>query len=68
MLASELNDCGDVELMKIWNSGKNLMQKYNLFDYFDRKGQMVNRANFRLYLLHSFIIKNTPDFNIIEKY
>ena len=40
MLAGELYDCGDPELMKIWNSGKNLMQKYNLLDYSDRKQQM----------------------------
>ena len=30
MLAGELYDCSDPELMEIWNSGKNLMQKYNL--------------------------------------
>jgi maltose O-acetyltransferase len=41
MLAGELYDCGDAELMKIWNRGKNLMQRYNLLDYSDRKGQMV---------------------------
>jgi len=40
MLAGELYDCGDPELMKIWNSGKNLMQKYNIVDYSDRKEQM----------------------------
>ena len=40
MLAGELYDCGDPELMKIWNSGKNLMQKYNMLDYSDRKEQM----------------------------
>ena len=39
MLAGELYDCGDPELMKIWNSGKNLMQKYNQLDYSDRAGQ-----------------------------
>ena len=39
MLAGELYDCGDPELMKIWNSGKNLMQKYNQLDYSDREGQ-----------------------------
>ena len=40
MLAGELYDCGDPELMKIWNNGKNLMQKYNSLDYSDRKSQM----------------------------
>lgn len=40
MLAGELYDCGDPELVKIWNSGKNLMQKYNMLDYSDRKEQM----------------------------
>jgi len=40
MLAGELYDCGDPELMKIWNNGKNLTQKYNLLDYSDRKEQM----------------------------
>ena len=39
MLAGELYDCGDPELMKIWNSGKNLMQKYNQLDYSDTEGQ-----------------------------
>ena len=40
MLAGELYDCGDPELMKIWSSGKNLMRQYNLVDYSDRKEQM----------------------------
>ena len=40
MLAGELYDCGDPELMKIWNAGKNLMQKYNQTDYSDRTEQM----------------------------
>ena len=40
MLAGELYNCGDPELMKIWNSGKNLMRKYNMVDYSDRKEQM----------------------------
>jgi maltose O-acetyltransferase len=39
MLAGELYDCGDPELMEIWVSGKNLMQKYNSLDYSDRTGQ-----------------------------
>jgi maltose O-acetyltransferase len=40
MLAGELYDCGDPELMEIWNSGKNLMQKYNNLDYSDKKEQL----------------------------
>ena len=39
MLAGELYDCGDPELMRIWNSGKNLMQRYNSLNYSDREGQ-----------------------------
>jgi len=34
-------DCGDPELMKIWNLGKNLMQKYNNLDYSDKTGQLM---------------------------
>lgn len=40
MLAGELYDCGDPELMEMWNRGKNLMQKYNQIDYSNRKEQM----------------------------
>jgi len=40
MLAGQMYDCRDPELMKIWNSGKNLMQKYNSLDYSDKKGQL----------------------------
>jgi maltose O-acetyltransferase len=40
MLAGELYDCGDPELMEIWISGKNLMQKYNSLDYSDKAEQM----------------------------
>ena len=40
MLAGELYDCGDPELMEIWNSGKNLMRQYNSVDYSDRVEQM----------------------------
>ena len=40
MLAGELYDCGDPELMKIWNAGKNLMRVYNQTDYSDREKQM----------------------------
>ena len=36
MLAGELYDCGDPELLGIWNSGKNLMQKYNSLEYSNR--------------------------------
>jgi len=40
MLAGELYDCGDPELMEIWTSGKNLMQKYNSLDYSDKTEQL----------------------------
>lgn len=40
MLAGELYDCGDPELMKIWNNGKNLMLKYNSLDYSNKKEQL----------------------------
>ena len=40
MLAGEIYDCGDAELMEIWNRGKNLMRLYNSLDYADRKEQM----------------------------
>ena len=40
MLAGELYDCGDPELMEMWNAGKNLMRRYNLTDYSDREEQM----------------------------
>jgi maltose O-acetyltransferase len=33
MLAGELYDCGDPELMELWIRGKNLMQQYNSLDY-----------------------------------
>ena len=39
MLSGELYDCGDPELMKIWISGKNLMQKYNSLDYSNKAEQ-----------------------------
>ena len=39
MLAGELYDCEDPELMEIWISGKNLMQKYNSLDYSNSTGQ-----------------------------
>ena len=32
MLAGELYDCGDPELMEIWHMGKNLARDYNLLD------------------------------------
>jgi maltose O-acetyltransferase len=41
MLAGELYDCGDPELMEIWNSGKNLMLKYNNLDYSNRTEQSL---------------------------
>ena len=39
MLAGELYDCGDPELMKLWNRGKNLMQRYNSLDYSSKTEQ-----------------------------
>ncbi len=39
MLAGELYDCGDAELMAIWNKAKNLMRQYNQLDYSDVQGQ-----------------------------
>jgi maltose O-acetyltransferase len=41
MLAGQLYDCGDPELMEIWISGKNLMQKYNSLDY-SKKAEQLN--------------------------
>ena len=40
MLAGELYDCGDPELMEMWNHGKNLMQKYNSLDYSNKIEQL----------------------------
>jgi maltose O-acetyltransferase len=40
MLAGELYDCGDPELMELWNRGKNLIQKYNSLDYSNKIEQM----------------------------
>jgi maltose O-acetyltransferase len=40
MLAGELYDCGDPELMEMWNHGKNLMQKYNNLDYSNKIEQL----------------------------
>ena len=40
MLAGELYDCGDPELMKLWTYGKNLAQRYNSLDYSDKKEQL----------------------------
>ncbi|MDR2600562.1 MAG: sugar O-acetyltransferase, partial [Oscillospiraceae bacterium] len=39
MLAGELYDCGDPELMEIWNSGKNLMLEYNSLAYENKAEQ-----------------------------
>ena len=39
MLAGELYDCGDPELLKIWNRGKNLMLQYNNLDYSNKTEQ-----------------------------
>lgn len=40
MLAGELYDCGDAELMELWRKGKNLAREYNLLDYGDRAAQL----------------------------
>jgi len=37
MLAGELYDCGDPELMELWLRAKNLMQQYNCLDYYQFK-------------------------------
>lgn len=39
MLAGELYDCGDEELLALWNKGKNLMREYNALDFSDHEGQ-----------------------------
>ncbi|MGL4943228.1 MAG: sugar O-acetyltransferase [Thermoguttaceae bacterium] len=39
MLAGELYDCGDEELMRLWYAGKDLVQEYNALKYGDRKRQ-----------------------------
>ena len=40
MLAGELYDCGDSELMELWMRGKNLMQQYNRLNYSDKTEQL----------------------------
>lgn len=40
MLAGELYDCGDPELMELWTRGKNLMQRYNNLDYSNKSEQL----------------------------
>lgn len=40
MLAGELYDCGDAELMAMWHKGKNLARDYNALDYGDREAQL----------------------------
>ncbi len=39
MLAGELYDCADKELMEIWNRGKNLAREYNALAYEDKESQ-----------------------------
>ena len=39
MLAGELYDCADPELMSIWYKGKNLAREYNNLAYEDRQAQ-----------------------------
>lgn len=40
MLAGDLYDCGDPELMALFYKGKNLAKAYNALDYADKAGQM----------------------------
>jgi len=40
MLAGELYDCGNPELMELSNRGKNLMQQYNCLDYANKTEQL----------------------------
>lgn len=40
MLAGELYDCGDQELLDMWTTGKNLMRLYNSLDYSQKEEQM----------------------------
>jgi len=40
MLAGELYDCGDPELMELWLRAKNLMQRYNCLDYSNKTEQL----------------------------
>ena len=40
MLAGELYDCGDPELMALWMRGKNLVQQYNNLDYSNHAEQL----------------------------
>jgi len=40
MLAGELYDPSDPELMKLWTLGKNMMQQYNNLDYSNRTEQL----------------------------
>ena len=40
MLAGELYDCGDPELMTLWMRGKNLVQQYNNLDYSNHAEQL----------------------------
>ena len=40
MLAGDLYEPGDPELMEMWNHGKNLMQKYNNLNYSQKTEQM----------------------------
>lgn len=39
MLAGELYDCGDPELLELWHLGKDLARKYNLLDSHDAQGK-----------------------------
>ena len=40
MLAGELYDCGDPELMQLWTRGKNLIQQYNNLSYSNKTEQL----------------------------
>jgi len=54
MLAGQMYDCGDHELMKIWNSKKNLMQEYNNLDYYDKTGQPEFKKQVQRKLIRCF--------------
>ena len=40
MLAGQLYDCDDAELMELWNHGKKRIQKYNCLDYSNKTEQL----------------------------
>ena len=46
MLAGELYDCGDPELLELWHLGKDLARKYNLLDSHDAQGKKKFSNNY----------------------